>query len=230
MDKKMRVLLVDDEIDLLAPLKFNLENQNFEVFTANSGNEAFELFSNQPLDSIITDIKMPNGDGIQLLKKVKETNAKMPVVTFISGYSEISNQEAYQMGATGILAKPFRVSQLIEKIHWDMIEPNKKWAEVPQTGTESLKIEAVSSKLGRGGLMVQLAPSSTWNGNLNQLFNIDSIPNELGNISGTFWPRWYEKQSQTVGLEFHYVDDSIRAQVHKKIEALNPVAYIPYYK
>lgn len=101
-----RVLIVDDEPDLLEMLAYDLESAGYKIETASGGNQALVKFKNNSYDLVITDIRMPDGDGLSLLKNVKAINADIPVLC-ITGFSDSSNQSIMNMGAFAVLEKPF---------------------------------------------------------------------------------------------------------------------------
>ncbi|MBL7033878.1 MAG: response regulator [Candidatus Delongbacteria bacterium] len=111
-----RVLVVDDVEDMRDILRQFVEVFGFEAMTAGSGNEALEIFKNNDIDLIITDIMMDNGDGFELVKGAREIRKDIPVI-FITGY-EVDNarERAANLGANGFLAKPFSIKELKELI------------------------------------------------------------------------------------------------------------------
>jgi YesN/AraC family two-component response regulator len=111
-----RILIVDDEKLILELLTEFLESKGHEVVTALNGQEGLEKFKSYAPDMILTDLKMPKLTGIQLLKAVKETNPKVPVV-LISGYGEIETVvEALKEGAENFLAKPLNMKVLAKVV------------------------------------------------------------------------------------------------------------------
>ena len=108
------VLIVDDNPNMSALLSEMLEIFDFKSESARNGKEALEALKKKKFSMVITDIKMPEMSGIELLGKVKEINPKMPVV-MISGYSvgEFENDKNFK--PDGFLSKPFLMSD-IEKL------------------------------------------------------------------------------------------------------------------
>ncbi|MCS7215215.1 MAG: response regulator [Thermodesulfovibrio sp.] len=76
----MKILVVDDEKNILMLYKAELEEEGYEVITANSGREAIELFETQKPDMVTLDIMMPDIDGIQVLRQIKQKNPNIPVI------------------------------------------------------------------------------------------------------------------------------------------------------
>ncbi len=119
MSEPTRVLVVDDVEDMRDILRQFIEVYGYEAITATCGDEALEIFRQTPVDLIITDIMMDNGDGFELVQGARKIRPEIPVI-FITGY-EVDNarERAADLGADGFLAKPFSIQelkQLIDKI------------------------------------------------------------------------------------------------------------------
>jgi DNA-binding NtrC family response regulator len=105
MDK---LLLIDDEPDILRVLSMSLKADGYHVITAQNGLEGIAAFEKEKLDIVITDIKMPGMDGIEVLKKIKALNADTEVI-IITGHGDIENAiEALKYGASDFINKPVR--------------------------------------------------------------------------------------------------------------------------
>jgi CheY-like chemotaxis protein len=90
MDKKIKVLLVDDEIDFAESMSFWFKSEGYSVSTASSGEEALRMIKNSPPDIVFLDIIMPNMDGYTVLKLVREFNRTIPVI-MMSAYEKEGN-------------------------------------------------------------------------------------------------------------------------------------------
>ncbi len=108
------ILIVDDNPNMSSLLSEMLEIFDFESVSARDGNEALEQLENAKFSLVITDMRMPNMTGLELLEKVKEKFPKLPVV-MISGYSLNEIENSSQLRPDGFLAKPFMMSD-IEKL------------------------------------------------------------------------------------------------------------------
>jgi len=105
MDK---LLLIDDEPDILRVLSLSLRADGYEVVSAQNGTEGIAVFKKEKPDIVITDIKMPGMDGIEVLKKVKDLNDDTEVI-IITGHGDIENAiEALKHGASDFINKPVR--------------------------------------------------------------------------------------------------------------------------
>lgn len=105
------ILVVDDEPDLRDILKKELELDGCSVLEAKNGTEALELVKSRQVGAIISDIRMPGGDGLTLLNEVKKHNAALPII-LVSGYSDINYARALKLGAAGLYAKPFDLKEV----------------------------------------------------------------------------------------------------------------------
>lgn len=107
------VLVVDDEKNYLLILSAVLEEEGYEVLTANSGREALEIQKTSDVDLILTDMKMPSMDGIELLEKIKTRDPDMPVIMMTAYGSVDKAVEAMEKGAYSYILKPFDNEKLV---------------------------------------------------------------------------------------------------------------------
>jgi DNA-binding response OmpR family regulator len=114
-EKKKRILLVDDEIDITFSLKILLEENGFEVYTFNKPSSVLRDFRAGLYDLIILDIKMPEIDGFNLYKKIREIDNKVHVL-FLTALSDFSNQEEFMLDEKNVILKPVDNKTLLEKI------------------------------------------------------------------------------------------------------------------
>lgn len=106
------ILIIDDEPLVRRSLSELLTHSGYTVSSAASGNEAFELLTNYTADIILSDIKMPEMDGIQLLKQLKTMRLEAPVI-LMTGYASIENAvEAMRQGAYDYITKPIVDSEI----------------------------------------------------------------------------------------------------------------------
>jgi DNA-binding response OmpR family regulator len=117
MSTLKKVLLVDDDHDLCLLFKEELEEAGFAVLTAHCGNEAYKIYQVEKVDLVITDIKMPNGDGLELLKKIIASQRSVPAVVVMTGFSDFTEAEILKMGATKLYLKPLDIESLISDIN-----------------------------------------------------------------------------------------------------------------
>jgi DNA-binding NtrC family response regulator len=123
MDEIKKLLIVDDEETLTFSLYqyFILAKQNYEVVTAGSGEEAWEKINRERFDLVITDIKMPGMNGIELLSQIKKHYPDLEVIVMTAFGSEDKKEEAMRSGATFYLEKPFEMKE-IKQVVMDILK------------------------------------------------------------------------------------------------------------
>ena len=107
------ILIVDDEKNYPLILSAVLEEENFETLTANSGRKALEVLDHSDVDLVLTDMKMPGMDGIELLDHIKTKNPDLPVIMMTAHGTVDKAVEAMQKGAYSYILKPFENDRLI---------------------------------------------------------------------------------------------------------------------
>jgi excisionase family DNA binding protein len=110
---RRRIMVVDDEASIRDLLAKTLALAEYEVDSAPDGRAALERIRLRPYDLLMTDLKMPQLDGLSLIREVRRLQPEIPIV-IITGYStEASAIEAINLGVTGYLTKPFRVPKVL---------------------------------------------------------------------------------------------------------------------
>jgi two-component system response regulator PilR (NtrC family) len=116
MAQKNRVLVVDDEDALRTVLSSELEGEGYKVAAAADGAEAISILKNQTFDLILLDIKMPNVDGFEVLKFVKETHPETKVI-MLTGFADLKNAiESKKLGAEDFVSKPYDLVDLLTTV------------------------------------------------------------------------------------------------------------------
>lgn len=113
-----KILIVDDEVDVVEVIEMLLKNQGYEVISAHNGFEALERIEKEIPDLVILDIMMPQMDGLEACGKMRK-NKKMdnvPIVMFSAKLSAVDKKEAFEAGADGFITKPFNARGFIAGI------------------------------------------------------------------------------------------------------------------
>jgi DNA-binding NtrC family response regulator len=111
------ILVVDDEESSRIGLSKILDKSGYKVLTAENGKEALEKLKEEDFDLVITDMKMPQMDGIELLKEIKQSKSRVGVI-IVTAYGEVDSYlEAMNLGAFEYLNKPIKVDELKKVIN-----------------------------------------------------------------------------------------------------------------
>ena len=109
----VKILVVDDEENMLSMLKTFFTEKGFDCYTASNGLEALNVLDNTVINIVITDMKMPEMDGLELLSIIKEKYENISAVIMTGFSEEYTTTEALNMGADGYITKPFRNRELL---------------------------------------------------------------------------------------------------------------------
>lgn len=113
---RRRVLVVDDEADFLATYERLLRRQGYEVLTATSRAAGLAALAGEPLHLVISDLRLPDGDGLDVVRAARDAREPAPVLV-VTGYpSDETRRAALAAGATTLLAKPFAAAVLLAAI------------------------------------------------------------------------------------------------------------------
>jgi DNA-binding NtrC family response regulator len=117
LDKKYRILVIDDNEEILVSLKSFLIKKGYEVVTASNGLDALKLLeaATVDFDLVVTDLVMPNISGVAVTAIIKKQNLKMPVIA-ITGYGEQPEALAREVHADVVMEKPFKLDALEDHI------------------------------------------------------------------------------------------------------------------
>lgn len=118
MEAKKKVLVIDDENDILLIIKSALHEEGYDVTTANNGYDGLALAEDASPDLIILDIMMPEMDGFEVLQQLKENEktAQIPVVILTGMSSKDKIREALNKGIDYYIVKPFEYQDLVSKV------------------------------------------------------------------------------------------------------------------
>lgn len=254
----LKILIVDDEIefcDLLAD-DFKRKIPGSKTFTATSGRKAFELLANERPRVVISDIRMPDGDGLELLERVRRVKFdESPIVILTTGYTDFDLDMLIDEGAEAVFTKPFEMDDLIRTLEAALVPLEKKWLmqrrSVGMKTGHHLEIGfAVNThapadshvlqtntlvKFGRGGCFLPLTehfpPVDT-----KLSFSIALEAKTTTKFSGLATVRWIRRQTTEqggmkllsgCGLEFNELNDESRALFLKLVQHLKPKSFIP---
>lgn len=114
---KYTILVVDDEVPILNQMSFILEDFVAKVYTATDGITALEKLSNHKIDIVITDILMPNMNGIALISEIKKRNIPLAAIIITTAHSETNYLlDAIKLRVDGYLLKPIMADEMLELI------------------------------------------------------------------------------------------------------------------
>ena len=134
LKRELRVLFVDDEVDFIEPVAFWLESKGYTVLKASSGRQAIETIKQQAPDIVFLDVMMPEMDGLQTLRRIREFNKDVPVVIVTAAYHDKARfskfAEAGTLGIAGFFPKQSSLQELAQIIEVTLrLHPKGKTTE-----------------------------------------------------------------------------------------------------
>jgi len=113
MNNTYSILLVDDDLEFRKAMKKMFEKSGYDVTVAADGREALEMLSQETFDLIISDLRMPNLNGLELMEEIKRKKVDTPVI-FITAYGEVgSYMDLMNLGAFEYINKPVKGQELL---------------------------------------------------------------------------------------------------------------------
>ncbi len=218
--KNATILIVDDESALLIVFQRWFEREGYRVFTADDGLEALAIARRETIDLVVSDIRMPRMDGIELAGRLKRECAYVPKMMFVSGYPEITKRDMFDLGVEAILGKPIERGDLIAAARACLTDREERWrtplATVPEKtfqGAYDSIVHAATTghfAFGRGGFCAIAEPYRF----REERIAFDVAFRDDGHaLRGQGSVRWSDPSDRLIGVEIQHVVDAERAWV-----------------
>jgi two-component system copper resistance phosphate regulon response regulator CusR len=147
------LLIVEDHRTLLNSLKTGLEEEGYQVLTATSGIEGHLIAKREPLDAILLDLQLPDGDGLQMLRDLRHEGCTLPVMIMSARDSLEDRVLGLDTGADDYLVKPVAFSELLARLR-SLLRRNSKAETVLRF--EALQMDLLARKVTRHGEPIEL--------------------------------------------------------------------------
>ena len=240
------ILVVDDDDTLRAALLWDLKRKGYQTLEAANGEIAFQLTRTHKVDMVLTDIRMPVCDGIELLKRLKHSHVDIPIVMFISGFSDLTPEEASDQGAEAVFTKPFDRKALLAAIQSAVIQKEIRWARPNPTPNAiqprfERKFESLEQaqkdgvfRLGRGGFFLQENhPDPGVRRDSPVTFSIEFASGDIKAIPGYGRALWARSETTNeslplgLGIEILNLDPAAIPALTSYLARENPIAWVP---
>lgn len=158
-----KVLVIEDDPEIVDLLEIHLKDLSCDLLKSNTGEEGLALVKSNPLDLVILDIMLPGIDGIEVCRRIRSEQIKVPVLMLTAKSEEIDKVLGLEIGADDYLTKPFSIREFIARVKaifrraqmmQDSIESNGKNHIV----AGELRIDVEMRKVKVGGAKVELSP------------------------------------------------------------------------
>lgn len=200
-----KILVVDDEEGIRDLIVSELEFCGAQCMEANNGLDAFELYRKENFDAVVSDVRMPNGDGLVFLNKIKDHNLPVKVIIFMTGFSEVPAEEIYDLGVEAIISKPFRLDHMVSTLEMAMVSPRVVWRRDPRIVSvmnisvtiknQPAPLMAKTFNIGRGGMFVQMTqPFPSLKETVHFKMEYKNDAGTANSITGEMIVRWVRKE------------------------------------
>ena len=133
------ILIVEDEEGILQFLKQGLEEENYQISAVNNGSEGYNLSQKDKFDLILLDWMLPNMTGLEVCKKIRETDTKTPIIFLTAKDTVQETVEGLKAGANDYIKKPFSFDELVERIKVQLRDKNEQ--EIFTLGSIEINIQ-----------------------------------------------------------------------------------------
>lgn len=216
------VLVVDDEEEIRDLISFHLSDKGLKTITADSGRSAFDLIVSHKPGVVISDLRMPDGDGFELLRRINSLKRKDPKVIMVTGFWNPEAEDVAIAGAEVILTKPFDVDVLVRLVIKLFDDTGHDWEErrlspriqresqavlTYKDGAKNVVLTANLLNLGRNGMCLRL-PSLDIKNRTTVNFELILKPYALVPLNGKGVISWTQNKVEVngnhllVGVEF----------------------------
>ena len=204
----MKILVVDDEKLLVKGIKFNLENDGYEVITGSDGQEALEIASREHVDLIILDLMMPRMDGLEACQRIREFS-DVPIMMLTAKADDMDKLMGFDHGADDYLPKPFNILELKARIRALLrragTQEKKVAGNLLTIGSISLDLDARNAY--RSGVLADLTAKE-----FDVIEFLMRNPNRVysrENLLDTIWAYEYRSDIRTVDVHIRRIREKL---------------------
>jgi two-component system copper resistance phosphate regulon response regulator CusR len=154
----MRLLLVEDELDIQDFLRRSLEEAGYQVEAASDGKTAQRLAIDGAFDNLIVDLGLPDQDGISLILRLRQLGVRAPVLILSARRSVDDRVRGLEQGGDDYLTKPFALAELLARLRNLLKRNNPPGNEATRLRVLDLELDLLRREASRSGQMLQLTP------------------------------------------------------------------------
>lgn len=152
----MRILLADDDVSLGSFVRKGLEAEQYQVYLSHSGDEVDYLVTNEDYDLLILDLNLPRMDGVQILRRIRSQNSKLPVLVLTARNRVEDRVTLLDLGADDYLVKPFSFSELSARVRALLRRRSRPIEDTMRVA--DLELSRVERRVTRAGKEIELSP------------------------------------------------------------------------
>lgn len=195
---KMKVLIVDDDLNICELLRLYLEKDGFDTVVANDGEQAIKVFESSRIDIVILDIMLPKLDGWQVCRRIRK-DSQVPIIMLTAKGETFDKVLGLELGADDYVAKPFDSKELLARIKAVLRRTgSESTTNIKEVRYENLIINLTNYELIVSGKQIDTPPKE-----LELIFHLASNPNRVytrDQLLDEVWGFDYYGDSRTVDV------------------------------
>jgi len=155
---RAKILVVDDDPDILSLVRYNLEREGFSVLTAANGQDALQLVHSQPPQAIILDLMLPEVDGLEVSRQIKRdpSLSDIPIIMLTAKGEEVDRVVGFELGADDYITKPFSPRELVLRLKAILKRSSSREEPIRRLSLEDLEIDLDRHQVWIGGEEISL--------------------------------------------------------------------------
>ncbi len=223
-----KILVVDDEVNILELVKFNLAGSGFKPAAAESGEEALEILKNDQIDLVILDVMLPGIDGWEVLRRIKSEPAlnRMPIIMLTAKNAEIDKVVGLEIGADDYVTKPFSTRELVARVKALLrrsVEPKDNDQDDEILKAADLVIDLSEYKVSRNGVRLDFT--------LKEFELLRILVQNEGKVLtrdvllDKIWGYDYFGETRTVDVHIRHLRKKLESEGIEYIETIRGVGY-----
>lgn len=211
----MKILIVDDEINIRELMKFNLEKEQYEVLEAEDGAQALTCIERENPDLVLLDLMLPKLDGIEVCKRVKSNpkTAGIPIIMLTARADEIDKIIGLEMGADDYITKPFSPREVVARVRAVLRRQQPASSSVAgELVVGDIKVNFISYEVWVGENKVELTPKEyellkLFLTNLNRVFSREQLLEKI-------WGYEYYGDTRTVDVHIRHLRSKLECSTY----------------
>lgn len=153
-----KILIVEDDKNMSKLVKYNLEKAGFETVLAENGRKALEIAEKTPIDLVILDIMLPEVDGLEVCKRIRNKDAlgRLPIIMLTAKGEEVDRVLGFELGADDYMVKPFSPRELVLRVKAILKRGKPPVEKKDRISAEGILIDIPRHKVTVGGKEIEL--------------------------------------------------------------------------
>lgn len=152
-----KILIVDDEKNIVELIKFHLKKENYRVIEAYKGKDAIDLFKKEKPDLIILDVMLPDMGGFEVCKNIRK-ESKVPIIMLTAKGEEIDKILGFELGADDYITKPFSPRELLARIKAILKRTRTTNVDINQIQLGPFKVNVNRREIYKNDVLLELKP------------------------------------------------------------------------